>query len=324
MRAWPALLFVALSLAGCSSDPADTDPINGGVDGSDDIARLDAPAWAVGDWWRYQGPGSEFTLVVSEDAGSSWIIDTDDVDLAFFHAQFGPISYLGEQRKSDLAGSQGSNDVRFFDWPLEHGKTWTTTWDGESFDMVAHAQGGDSFHIQAMQDDVVINQYLYSNQTKWFEWISFGDANGTEQFRMDLLDRGSGYTGDVVRVDPQIVVADYGPGPYADINMFDVPATTEGDLYLFLQIECSGMGLPAPVNFAMGPVENILGIAAPGVLDPTDDGYNFMGQCPVGHAFGGRIGEFPDQGNWGYLLEVPVDATYDYTLWLRNIERITL
>lgn len=323
------LLFVALlaagSLAGCTDSTPEPSTEPTGTNG-ETADGLDMPTWSKGDWWQYQGPGNPFTLVVSDDAGSSWFIDTDDEDMAFFEIQFGPISYLGEQSKANLAGSQGSDAVKFFDWPLEDGKTWTTPWDGDTMDMVAHDLGNDAFHVIATVDGMVRNQFQYSNATKWFDWMSFNDLEGNEQFRMDLVDSGSAFAGELVRAQPELLGQAHHEGlvaqEFALFGNAGVLSATDADAYMFYNVQCQ----TGAFSFAMGTLESTTNIPADvGVFE--DQGFSqFAATCPTVGVAVGTIGITPGNGDhWGVLVnsESP-DLVLDYTLFLRHFERFTL
>src|SRR5690349_2278920 len=119
----PLLPLLLLALAGCAgsdapaadeADGGDGLPMEHGAHGSADAGtHLLVPEWAVGDFWTMSSPqGGTFTYAVSADAGADWVMDTDNLDNAFFDAR-GDISFLGKVRKLDLAGSQGTTRVEF-------------------------------------------------------------------------------------------------------------------------------------------------------------------------------------------------------------------
>lgn len=322
------LLLVATALAGCSSDEtpddetADDDPTLFAGEG------LDVPTWQPGDWWTYQTTGGgTTTLVVTDDSGSDYTVDTNSVDTAFYHAAFGPLSYLGPIAKADLAGDQGGTPVRYFDWPLENQKTWRTTWDGMDLDMVAHDRGNGQFHVQGYQGDVIRNQFLYDNATRWFEWMSFSDDNGTETYRMDLQAAGTGYTGEVVRVTPEVIAERHLEGAAGQsFEMFGnsgVLSADDADAYLMFHATCA----TGAYTFAVGTAESTTNSAVDaGVFE--DQGFSQVGQtCPSETGpFAEVIGAAPGNGDhWGFfaLIQSP-DLVLDFTLYLRHVERIAI
>lgn len=308
-----AILLTTVSLlAGCSGDETPADDGAGPGDGPDDGTKLQVPTWQIGDYWTYRTPGGEQTLVVTEDTGTAYVVDTTSRGTAFFHARQ-PISYLGEIRKADLAGSQDTGPVKFLDWPLEDGKTWSALWDGANLDLVAHDQGDEVFHIQALSGETVINQFQYNNATGWFDWISFGDDEGNEVFRMDLVDSGSGFSGIVERVTPEEAYAAEGNGPGTTI--YGPLEADAGDAYLEARFACT----TGPFLFAVGPVESVPSIAT---ADPDSDGYSESGTCPVDSVVGTVLAEAPFEGTWGAATEGGPDFEYAYTVWIRHVEAI--
>lgn len=197
-----ALLTV---LAGCTDGGGGAEGGSGPHGGG---AAVEAPQWEIGDHWSFDNMGSDggassTTIVVTGESGGEWIVDTNEPEHALFHARE-PVSYLGEVRKSDLAGSQGGDRVQFFDFPLEANKTWTTTWDGLRVDLeVRHVFDDGRVHIVAMADGRTFAEYEYSSAAGFFEYIDFYDDNGTKAFEMDLSDHGSDFTGTVYRYDIQ-------------------------------------------------------------------------------------------------------------------------
>lgn len=315
-------LFVAMTLAGCTDDDGSTDPNTAGGDGSStETVQIAKPEWQVGDWWTFDSTFGSQTIAITADNGDTWTVDTDAVSFAFFHSTFEEISYLGHIRKDDLAGSQEGTPVKYFDWPLEHGKTWTTQWDGLDFDMVAHVADERIAHIVATTDDREYSM-VYDAQVGWFTEFSFMDADGTETGRMDLTDSGSGFTGELIRVDAEVVseetyegATDQGMGLWGELDADDA------DAYLNLNAAC-GTG---QFVFAVGTVQ---ALAETGVATGTfeNQGHTIQSACPNEYGFSGVIGEAPGNGDtWGDLIssESP-DLVLEYTLYLRHFERITL
>lgn len=210
-------LLLALLLAGCTSDGDDLEPTEGTTDGGgasggnetdgQAVATGQQPApWDVGHYWSYQTSfGTDFTLVVSEDKGDDWYLDTPEEDTAWFNVR-DPISYLGDVRKSDLAGSQGSNRVQYFDFPLEEGKEWTTSWDGVERRIVT-VEANETFRFEAYQDGELAVEYDYDPEVGWFTEVVFYEGeDGQESFSFTLNDHQTGWTGDVVRWDAESYV----------------------------------------------------------------------------------------------------------------------
>jgi len=193
MKVWPVLLLVLVPLAGCSDEGG------AAADEEEEQAPLvDVPQWSVGEAWTYEAEGSSYTYVVTGEEAGDWIVDTDDPELAYFHA-VEEISTMGKVRKSDLAGSQGADRVRFFQWPLRHGDSWSTTWDGNTYQVTAHALEEGRFHFVAAQGGTTRVAYMYDPGQRWFTEMTFYDENGTEAFATRLSAHDTGFSGEVHR-----------------------------------------------------------------------------------------------------------------------------
>lgn len=314
-----ALLLLVPCLAGCSDDgatPDDPDPA------AADPAGLAVPAWAIGDYWVYETTFGDWTLVVSEDAGADWIVDTADPNLSFFSGAFGEISYLGAIRKSDLAGSQEGQRVQFMSFPLTDGKTWRTTWDQEEVTMVATRVSDDRYEIVGSVGDAVRKEVVYDNATRWFESVVFYGDDGEEFGRMTVREAGHGWTGDVVRVTPELIDEQSFTGaavPY--ISTYSFSNAADADAYLIYSAACQ----TGTFAFALGTVQSTTNIAADvGVFE--DQGFSSVAEpCPRTQQVQAVIGDAPEIDNWGVVFtSASPDVQLDFSFWLRHMEHITL
>jgi hypothetical protein len=304
---WVPLIFLTLAFAGCSEDPAPAGPSDDPENPNFMPNELDVPVWAVGDVWEYQTSNGIIKLAVSGVEGD-YTLDTNDTRIAFFDEQF-DISYIGTMSRDHLTGSQGGSPVKFFDFPLYHNKTWSTNWDGEPLEIMVQETADDVYHIQALRDGVMVNEYQYSNATRFFDWISFTDGEGSENYRMDLISRGSGWNGQLVRTTSEPVIT-YGPGGSTSVYNFD---PVDADLYLDIQYACT----TGAFAVAIGPVEGI-----PPTASGNEDGFSRAGPCPIDERFAGVVSTTPEVGTWGHAI-AGVEAMAG-TLWLREYERIDL
>lgn len=304
MRFATVLSLAALLLAGCadgggSEDRQTTSLAAGGA------APVEAPNWTVGDWWRYDGSfGLEsFTAdrIVTEDAGGDWIVDTASAETAWNHV-LEPISVLGPVSKEDLAGSQEEGRVRFWDFPLEHNKTWQTAWDGQSFSARAVRQGDAVFLVEYRQDGEVARETVYDAQARWFTRMTIHDLDG-EPFEMTLAESGSDYGGEYVRwlVHDETQAAISGGVGSAG---FGVPEAAT-DLWHRFEVAC-GQGA---YTYAVRPVED----PAAGTGDAQP--------CPAEDRRETAIDAVP--GEWQAAVSV-ADGSISVQVYVRELQTLTL
>ncbi len=314
MRAWAVpLILLATALAGCSDDGGDADMHDGhdghgALDGegyAPDAPPADAPVWSLGDYWTFEDNlGNVYSLVVAEDAGGDWVVLTNDKTLARFDALF-DISYVGNVRKADLAGQQGSERIQFFDFPLHHNKEWMTVWDGESRHVVAHALPGGKFHIVA---HVAGNEqgdqhatYVYDANIGHFESISFFDANGTATYTAERTGAGADFTGTLYRFGAvEEVHARQVGGPGQAQDQFTVPEGT-GELTLTATVDCGGQ--PAPIFYAVQqPNEDGTAAQTPPtpVVNTVEPVMGTDAQCPDSEGTAQAVVEDPRAGAWRF------------------------
>lgn len=311
------LLLLAVTLSGCSDDGGGDGPAPL-TDEGDEAAALTVPTWGVGDYWEWRftapdGSTGGWTSVVTDDAGSDFIIDVDGKDTAFFHA-LDPISTVGAQRKSDLAGSQAAGAVEFWKWPLEDGRTWSMRLDGIDYDMTAHVQDDGTVHVMGMEGDLPGVQYAFDPANKWFSFIQYYQ-NGTETFRAEVAEHGSNWTGDVYRYTLKDMDSRSYEGAIADVDTFTMEEGVT-DLYLTASISCSE---PGNVVLGFGPAEN----AGSVVTGDDAPGYSADLQCPAEVADNGVIAEAPFEGTWGIVYEATSqDAATELVAIYRTLETI--
>lgn len=303
----PILLvsLVATGLAGCADDgPGDDDPP---ADDDPAMASATLPTWDVGDWWRYRfSDGNEITWAVSAVDGADYILDVDNEDIAFFHAAFAEVSTIGRVARADLAGSQESGPVKFFDWPLAVNKSWTTTWDGQQFAATVVDMEDGRWRI-GYENDRGHRIVIYDEAAQWFRTTVAYDANRTEIWRADLAASGAAYTGSLVRWDI-LYDATFSVG-FAEPshNEFDVPEAAT-DVWYQIEVWCDPDGLEGDQGlyaYAIRPPES-----EPLVED--------IGNCPHQELLSGTLE--PVVGTWSadmtglggsVLMQVIVRARID-------------
>lgn len=315
-RCVTVLVAVALaaSLAGCmggEEPPAASD--DGSQAEEEANATLAAPTWEIGDWWTWDtGQQGEVTLVVTGEDGGDWIVGTTNEAVAFFHARF-PVSYLGEVRKADLAGSQPDTRVAFFDWPLEAGKTWTTTWDGVERTITVDRVEDGTAHLTATQDGRPAVTYTYDAERGSFGELVFLDANGTETFAMEPQASGSSFEQPAVRWQLAQALDEagtIGAEPESFGFGFEVPEEAT-DLWLDLQLACPGTGT---YHVSFGPS---------GDAQTTESSsYENRDVCPAEANVTSVVVEEPAPGSYrgGFTATSPqAEGAYGITLYVRTL-----
>lgn len=317
------LLFVGVALAGCTTDEG-----MGGPPGTDeDVTEeggpsMPAPQWQVGNAWTWEssGTGSIEQFVVTEVGPDQYTMDTTTDQLAFEEQVFDHPA-IGTIDADHLTLVDHDSNAKWFDFPLEPGKTWTTQWFDNTYTSTAVELLPDGrFHLQSHRDDGSLYlDYHYSEQVGWFDDFTFHDAEGTPGTSIDVI-RDPDVTIGLVRASVTELVSVSGTGPHQETEAdWDFSDTTDADVYANLFLSCS----QGTAFVGVGTVESI----AQPTSDATgiDDGFSFLSPCPFDDAYYGLVGDDPDQGTWGYTVDVASDdAAWGLTAWLAEYERFTV
>lgn len=317
------LFVVALATAGCISGQENQGPASedeavsttgstsADPSASTDGQALEAPTWQVGDWWTWRSDqAGEFSYVVTGDEGQDWIVGTDSEQIAFFHART-EVSFLGEIRKSDLAGSQNDTRVQYFDWPLVEDKTWSTTWDGVQRTITVVDIEDGLATLEAREGDRLAVSYVYDSQTGWFGEITFHAPDGSAAFTTTPVASGSNFTGEVVewRFDAQVGASGtLQPAAVPAGVSFTVPGNAT-DIWLDLQVECPSGAF------------NI------GFSSEQGQGWGITEVCPYNETTTGAVIEDPEPGQWdgGVIAASPAEqGTYSFEIIVRTLETVPI
>ncbi len=324
MRAWLYPALMALLLAGCAdSAPAaeaevpeptieeaapEVDPV---------AAGMVPPAWQVGQWWAYDTLSGRTTRIVTDETADAWIVASDNIAAAFYDAR-DPISNMGPQRKSDLAGSQGAASVQFFAWPLVDGASWTTTWDGREISITATANNGTWF-FEGQNGGNVYVDYTYDPSVAWMRQINFYGDDASLQYSMTLNSWGDAYDGNVVDLSYEIWIQENLTNAQ---NGGDTPGAPpeSTDLWLDLDMTCTS---PGAMSFVIGTGENTIGAISP---QNASHGAAWHDACPGTNVTEEHIGYAPYPEDWGYHAAIASDGgrvaftvyarTYEFVPWV--------
>lgn len=301
-----AALLVATALAGCAgSDGGDqvmpgaqaAGPGHGQHAGLDPSTHLVAPEHQLGDWWRWDSPQIQepYASVLAADNGADWVVATDNPEIAFFDARF-DVASQGPARKSDMAGSQGSERVAFFAFPLTAGKTWSSVWDGEPMSMKALQVEGGVADIEARRaDGTLYAAYTYDSALGYFGQIAYYDPTGaTVGFEAQVTDAGDNFTGDLLRWTLEVEYETHGPITPGVVG-FDVD-TGITDVWVDFRVDCSA----GAVSINVGALTGI----------QQERGYSVNGPCPaaVSETFTVPPPAQDDEA-WGASIAVAPQAT---------------
>lgn len=298
-------MLACLLDAGCADpDPARPqadDPLGSPLAESD---GLPLPTWAVGDAWTYRFNGEDATYVVTSDAGSDWIVETDSAERSFADLRH-DISRLGPQRKSDLAGSQGDDRVEFFRWPLRAGMSWGTRWDGQGVTITTQA-AGDLVALEAHDaNGTLVYRYSYDPAVGWFRELHHLNPDGSELVGLVLTAAAHNWTGNVVRWSLESVHEAQGSGGVNVAGPFQVAAGTT-DIWASYEFTCTGT---AGWSVLVQPANQ--GLAA-------QQGAFEGGPCSHVES-AGVIQEAPQDGEWAFAISAGGEtADFDYAILLRT------
>jgi hypothetical protein len=270
-RAVVLAVAVAILFAGCTKPdglPLPESGDGGPADSDADpvLAGLQPPTWSTGHYWRYTSSlGIDFDFVVTQATGDDYILDTTIADNAWYH-YLNEVSYIGAIRKSDLAGSQGTDRVRYFDFPLEKGKSWKTDWDGVERTITITA-AGKTFDFEAREGERLAVSYTYDPAKGWFTKSTFHGDEGDET--VTLAEHRTGWTGEVHRwtAEGPLMVSTSGAVGSAAGSLPVAEGTT--DILARVQWSCEGIE---------GRYVLTLGLIPP---TSTEDGIILVAQCEV-------------------------------------------
>ncbi len=316
------MVILILLLAGCSG--AQAGPSETGATGSQSVAQaIELPRWAVRDFWIYSVSDDPVTYVVTAEQGGDWIMETDSPERAFQDLR-DDISRLGPQRKSDLAGSQGSDRVEFFRWPLTDGKTWATRWDGQPVTITAKLEAGVARLEAKDRNGTVAYQYTYDPAVRWFGELRHFAPDGSELVALSLAASGSLWKGEVARWSVEEVANQRGDlesePPSSAVN-FDVPLTAT-DVWANLRVDCQA-------GFVLGGVAPMPIVGTIAGTEPRGASVG-GGTCPNAFAFVGSAGapKAPPQGGtsemwaWSLFATPGGGGTYVFEILVRTLSMV--
>lgn len=163
-----------------------------------------APTWHIGDSWKWAlnfgGPTGAQQLVVVGDQGSDYTMATADRTDAVLSAFFGA-SLPGKVAKATLGPYFDGVPSKYFDFPLQQNKTWTTQIRGTDYAMKANftrqLEGGfgPGFLLQGASTQGNRVLLAYAPSAKWTSKVLFTDPGGNATFSRTLQSYNANYSG---------------------------------------------------------------------------------------------------------------------------------
>lgn len=206
-------------------------------------APIAAPEWEVGDAWRVQFDEGEplcwlVVASVSEEGIQQGVwCPTDEAEFIAAQIAAYEFHYIGRFTQA-LEGIGRAEAFRFYDWPLEDGKTWVTRWDEIDVQVTStysRADGRYQFEALVVDTGEPLVAYDYDPALEWWSEMEF--ASG---YRFLVHERETGW-------ELPVTVASGEDRYEAErvASLFGNPATIVGvapeDMRLALMVEWSGV-----------------------------------------------------------------------------------
>lgn len=265
------LLLVCASIAGCLSGDDETisPPTLKEPSGGDNNTSLSAPVWEVGQWWGHHthfgaddAAGSHFNVVVAEASGSGYKVAAQSTTHALLDAEE-DVFDLGDFG-TDLSTTWGDEAWTWYDWPLEHNKSWSQSvrYEGTEHDLVMTAVEADDLRtamgdeegfriVGTSSDGTILMTYDYVPAMGWFSDLDLFDPEDPETaiFKVRNMGFGENKTGDFYEID----VVDLVGGTYGDdvlgSDSFVVPegaVQLAGEVLLTVDVGTARLTLDGP------------------------------------------------------------------------------
>lgn len=300
-----AAVLVAVPLAGCTGAPTD-DAVEPAASGNEtvseetktDLAGVDAPEWQALDWFEFEASG-EFTRAGSLDDSVTYKVivhapteegyetGTDSEEQLQYDLFWGADPLIG-QMGHDL-NPKDEILPEFFDWPLEHNKTWQTQGFDQSWTFTAHARDSVQTHAGPMPGYHIVGEadsgwrflMTYVPQMRWFSNWMVHNATDAMVINVDMTDMGRDYSGDMFVGSSDLAVEQFYQNPADSV---EVPVSVEdGDTDLHFLV---GMGSLAHSDarlldpdgneaWSMGPMVNDGGFEIVNLDDPMAGEWTF-------------------------------------------------
>lgn len=247
-----ALLALSLVLAGClggdeaspsgSDDPSAAEATDAGNDttpreapeppeAGGNATLAEPPDLEAGDWWdvRVDHELTDETYrvrrVVAGQVGDDYRVGLSSMSGPVV---FGHVPSLGDVRASDLSYRVHDERFRPLDFPLEEGKTWTTTYLGVGYEATVEETDGPRAKVTYREDDGDVGLVAIYDA----EVGALASLDGPLGVTATVVDHGTDHAGEVVvpydrsqRLDGRFLgAADWAAEPAPPTGTVDVPS----------------------------------------------------------------------------------------------------
>lgn len=255
---------------------------------------VERPTWRVGDAWRVQfDQGEPVCWLVVVDASEGYrqgvACETDEAEAIAVNLAVWQERWIASYT-SDLEGvGDGSGEpTRWFDWPLEDGKSWSTSY--EDVDLTATAElveGAFEITMVREEGDDVFARYDFDPTLKWWSRIEFVES----EYVFQVHEHERGWSGPVATA----VTESKAESQSSVVAQFTAEfSTTEEDDFVVLVYSRDGFGrdywqLDGPgtsyTSISQGNVISMGGATFHYGLVPADAGDWTFRQVGVGLGF---------------------------------------
>lgn len=212
-----ALLMVTVGLAGCTTEE---DPSEASDGGEDEPLTAEIPRWRLGDAWTYTidthgFPETQTTMMVYDESADLYRIGSTNEETALQHAIFEVNPQLGRIQKGNLGVFEKGEPRAMYEFPIEDGDTWTTSFfirqhggqlnaEATYSEAIETGMGAfEGFEIVAENREGFRVTYDYIPEIRWFSKLIVEDTDGTQlhELRVQDHERNTTGTGYFVRPD---------------------------------------------------------------------------------------------------------------------------
>ena len=195
-----SLLMITVSLAGCISNEDNTESDIGNTTEED----LILPQWQIGDQWLYTFITPQF----GEDSTRLVVADVREDDSLFMlgissegeaqrHAVINHNPFLGRVTMDGLSVYENGEPQPVFNFPWAVGNTWEFRLLGQDWSATTNNIYNGEVSVSASSSEGHQLSYVFSGRQGFIMSLLWTDNEGVVNLQMSLVQKDTGYTGDV-------------------------------------------------------------------------------------------------------------------------------